>query len=292
MKTFIKYTLLVLTVMILFSCSKEEDLGKMNTTIYVRNDGADMPIYIRGNVNSKVIILIVHGGPGGNGLEYRDGLWTVDLEEKYAMAYWDQRGQGMSQGHYKKEDVTVARMAEDMVAVVKVLKKKFGNDISVFAIGHSWGGTLSAKFMTTGNNQYSLKGWIESDGAHDLPKNNKESVKMFIDIAEEQIAAGNSVENWEEILDWATAIDPKNITYEQSGEINQKGSEVEEWLLEDGVLQYPEEGGNKTSPMLGPVNPLTSLLTGNATNSMLESEVESIALTNELHKITIPVLVL
>ncbi|MCF6241853.1 MAG: alpha/beta hydrolase, partial [Bacteroidales bacterium] len=121
-----KYLYITLFALIFFSCSKQEDLYKLNETIYVRNDGADMPVYIRGNITSKIIILIVHGGPGGNGLEYRDGFWTVDLEKKYAMAYWDQRGQGMSQGHYNQSDVTISKMVEDMDAVIKVLKAKYG----------------------------------------------------------------------------------------------------------------------------------------------------------------------
>ncbi|MCK5134517.1 MAG: alpha/beta fold hydrolase [Bacteroidales bacterium] len=287
-----KYLYILLIAFVLFSCEKEQDLGKLNETIYVRNDGADMPVYMRGNMNSKVVVLIVHGGPGGNGLEYRDGFWTVDLEEKYAMAYWDQRGQGMSQGHYSKSDVTVAKMVEDMDAVIEVLKAKYGNDVGVFALGHSWGGTLTAKYMTTGNLQHNLKGWIESNGAHDNLKNYIEATKMFVNVANEQIALENNIDNWESILDWVTAIDTNNITYDQTVELNENAFEVEDWLLEDEVMQWGEAGGNETSMFHGPINPLTSFLIGSMTNGMLEEEVEATTLTNELYKITIPVLAL
>jgi proline iminopeptidase len=287
-----KYALYISMVLVLLSCQKEQDLGKLDQTIYVRNDGADMPVYMRGNMNSKVIILIVHGGPGGNGLEYRAGLWTVDLEKNYAVAYWDQRGQGMSQGHYDKSDVTVAKMVEDMDAVIKVLKAKYGNDVSVFALGHSWGGTLTAKYLTTGNLQHNLKGWIESDGAHDMPKNDIEATKMFIKVSKEQIALGNNVSNWQGILNWATAIDTSNISETQRGELNEFASKVEDWLIKDHVLLEGEIGGYKLTKFFSPVNPITNHLAGNATNDMLSKEIESTALTNKLPIINIPVLVL
>lgn len=289
-QTALKYLLVLLIGLLLFSCSKKQDPNQLDDIIYVRNKGADMPVYMHGNITSGTILLIVHGGPGGNGLEYRSGLWTVDLEKKYAVAYWDQRGQGMAQGHYNRSEVTIAQMADDMNAVVKVLKAKYGNNTEVFALGHSWGGTLTSKYMITDDWQHNLAGWIEFDGAHDMPKNDIESVKLFIQVANEQIAAGNSVKDWQGILDWATKIDTNNITPQQSLEINQKGFEVEGWLKADGVLQKPEKGGNEEPYFSGQENPVTSTLTGLFTNGMLNDENSKYSATPELHKITIPCL--
>jgi pimeloyl-ACP methyl ester carboxylesterase len=287
-----RYLRLLPILFIVLSCEVYEDAERLDHTFYVRNKGADMPVYMRGNISSKVVILIVHGGPGGNGLEYRDGLWSIDLEKKYAVAYWDQRGQGMSQGKYDASSVTVDTMVSDMDAVVKVLKAKYGDDGDIFALGHSWGGTLTAKYVTTANLQYNLKGWIESNGAHDNPKNDKEATKMFKSVAQEQISLGNNTNNWENILDWVSEIDINNISDSQSLELNQKAFEVEDWLIEDGIMQKGEEGGNVSSFFFGPINPLTSYLIGNATNSLLSKEVEATALTDQLYKVKIPVLVL
>jgi pimeloyl-ACP methyl ester carboxylesterase len=287
-----KYIYIAFITITLLACEKEQTIGVINETFWVKNAEANMPVYVRGNIDSKVVILIVHGGPGGSGLEYRAGLWTEQLEKNYAMAYWDQRGQGMSHGHYDESDVTVAQMTEDMDAVIKVLKAKYGDDVSVFALGHSWGGTLSANYMVTGDLQYNLKGWIEASGAHDNPKGNMESVKLYIQVANEQIAAGNSVAKWQDILEWASAIDTNNITGDQSSEINQKGYEVESWLTDDGILVVAQSGGNENSMFFGPTNFFTSNQTGNRTNYMLDQEVEKIALTDQLFRITIPVLVI
>jgi len=278
-------------VFLLMACNKNQDSGNIHETIYVRNGGADMPVYVHGNLASNVIVLIIHGGPGGTGLEYRSGKYAEDLEKNYALAYWDQRGQGMSHGHYDASDVTIETMVEDMNAVVKTLKAKYGEDKSIFILGHSWGGTLSAKYMTTSDYQHNVKGWIEVDGAHDIPKLNKDAIAMFKSIGAQQVAQGNSVNSWNEILDWANAIDVNNITIAQGGEINSNGGKVERWLLQDGVLQQGEQGGIQASLLGGPTNPIISPISGNNTANHL-NEIELLSLTNQLNKVSIPTLIL
>lgn len=285
-----KYIAMFGLMLLLASCNKGNgDLSNLSETVIVRTNGADMPVHVHGNMNSNVIIFLIHGGPGGNGLEYRAGNYSAELEKKYAVAYWDQRGQGMAQGHYTKEDITIETMVEDMDAVVKVLKAKYGENKSIFVMGHSWGGTLSAKYMITKDYQTHVKGWIEVDGAHDIPKLNRDAVAMYIAEANTQIALGNNVANWQGILDWANAIDVNNITEAQGGEINSNGNKVAGWLQQDGFIYPSDRGGHQN--VTGQINPLTSLLSGNYTNQEL-LEIEQLSLTNELYKVTIPTLVL
>lgn len=284
-----KYLNIAIITILIASCNLDkENLNNLNQTIQVRNNNADMPVYLRGNITSKTIILIVHGGPGGNGYQYRQGEWAINLEKKYAIAYWDQRGQGMSQGKYKANKITINQMVEDMNAVVKVLKTKFGENTKIYALGHSWGGTLSAKYVTTKDYQKNINGWIEVDGAHDLKKNKIESVKRYITIANEQIAANNHINEWTEILNWVKTIDTTNISKMETNKLNDKGYKAQKWLREDKVLNKLSKKDTPNSP----INPLTSKITGNFTNSMLANEISETALTNELHKITIPVLIL
>ncbi len=279
-----------LFIQIFFSCSKEQDPINIDETVYIRYKGADMPVYMHGNLTSNILLLMVHGGPGGNGLEYRAGLWTIDLEKKYLVAYWDQRGQGMAHGHYSRSDVTISQMADDMDAVINGLKAKYGEQLKIFALGHSWGGTLTSKYVTTDKYQHTLSGWIEFDGAHDMHRNDIESVKMFINVANEQIALGNSIDKWQDILTWASDIDTNNINYDLSVEINQKGFEVEDWLIEDGVMNEYDTGGNPYP--LYEINFLTSWFSGNMTNGFLADEIMDYSATDLLYKVDIPVLFL
>ena len=281
--------IILLSILALFAGCQKTDLAGLNETIYVKNKGADMPVYVRGNGASKCFVVLVHGGPGGNGLEYSIGKSQELMEEEMAFAYWDQRGQGMAQGHYSSAELTVSQMADDLKAVVLTMKAHYGDDSKIIIMGHSWGGTLGTKFMIDPNNQNLVAGWIEADGAHDIPKLNVSGVKLFRKVAAEQIAEGNSTDKWTEILNWANDINTNSISVAEGGEINEKAYEAEELLLNDGVLA---SGDDSYAPLLSPTNLFTSSLTGNITSGVLDPEVESTSLTDSLFKITIPCLFL
>lgn len=275
-------------ILALTGCQRSE-LSYLEETVYVRNDGADMPAYVFGNGSSKTFIALLHGGPGGNGLEYRVGTYAEQLEERYAMVYWDQRGQGMAQGTYFSDEVTIAQMVDDTRALMLVLRERYGDDIRIFVLGHSWGGTLGTAFMIDSANQALVDGWIEADGAHDIPRLNKAAIRLFLDVGAEQIALKNNVLEWADIVEWAYDVDTNNITLDQGGEINERGYKAEELLSEDGILA---SGDGSYAPLLSPTNQLTSFLSGNYTNGLLNDENEATALTDQLHRITVPCLFL
>ncbi|NOQ74071.1 MAG: alpha/beta fold hydrolase [Crocinitomix sp.] len=283
-------SLLVFVVLILASCQKEPAVStQMEESFYIRNGQADIPAFVYGNGASKVFILVVHGGPGGNGLEYRGGTYSEQLEEKYAMVYTDQRHQGNSHGHLSEGDITIDAMVEDLHLTVKTLKARYGNDISLFMMGHSWGGTLGTAYMIKEDYQHELAGWIEVDGAHDIPLLNIELIKMIQTIGAEEITAGNNISDWNEMIDFVTAIDTNNITSDQSGVMNAYGHSIEDLLSQlhhsDGA-----SAGILTSLFLPPNNPAISSLSGIQLPQAFMNEVEAKAMTNDLHKITIPTL--
>lgn len=290
-------SLFVLALLILASCQKEPALSsQMEESFYVRNGQADIPAFVYGNGASKVFILVVHGGPGGNGLDYRGGTYSELLEEKYAMVYTDQRHQGNSHGHLTKSEVTIDAMVEDLHATVKTLKKRYGNDISVFMMGHSWGGTLGTAYMIKDDYQQELAGWIEVDGAHDIPLLHIELIKMIQTIGGEELAAGNNVDDWNEMIDFVNAIDTNNIannqgllTSEQGGTLNGYGHRIEDLLAQ---LKHSDGAspGTFNYLFLTPSNPSISALSGIQLPRAFMEEVESTALTNDLYKITIPTL--
>lgn len=147
-----KYLWILLVILDFSSCQKQ-DLSDLVDVLHVRRNNADMPAYIYGNATEKIFLIILHGGPGGSGLEYRIGQYKEDLEEKYAVVYWDQRGQGMSQGNFDQSDITIAEIVEDVEALAITLRHKYGQDIQLFLMGHSWGGTLGSAVLTTENYQ-------------------------------------------------------------------------------------------------------------------------------------------
>ncbi len=281
-------TPLILLMLITTGCKKEATISsEMAETLYIRNGASDMPAYIYGNGSSNVFILVLHGGPGGNGLEYRSGTYAEELEKKYAMVYYDQRHQGNAHGNLKPEDVTIDAMVEDTHLLIQSLKERYGQDISLFLLGHSWGGTLGSAYMVKDDYQNELNGWIEVDGAHDIPQLNIELVKMIQEIGSQELLAGNNVSDWQEMIDYVNAIDTMNITFEQTGQLNQYGHRIE------GLLSQLKEGDNaQTSIMqyafLSPGNPLISTVSGFSLPEAFTRSVELANYTPELSKITIP----
>ena len=141
---------LVLLALALASCGSALEGPPHQEVLFLRHKGADMNIWVRGNIESKVVILVVHGGAGGNSAAYVPD-YKDNLEKDYAIAYWDQRHGGSAQGSFPKSEFNHtnawALMAEDMMLVIKMLRHHYGEDTKVFAWGHSWGVQLGTKFL-------------------------------------------------------------------------------------------------------------------------------------------------
>ena len=58
--------LMLLLAMASISCGEVLE-GTEQEVLFLRHKGADMNVWVRGNIDSKVIILVVHGGAGGSG---------------------------------------------------------------------------------------------------------------------------------------------------------------------------------------------------------------------------------
>jgi len=165
----IPYVLIGLVSFLSFSC--EEAIvanGRVDDLLWLENKGAQMPIWVEGNASSKTFVLILHGGPGGSSLVYNDVLveMAAAFEDEYAVAYWDQRSSGNAKGNYDKEQLSLEQMEEDLDLVIDLLKHKYGSDISLFLLGHSWGGYLGNYYLRDKLKQLKVNGWIDVDGAH------------------------------------------------------------------------------------------------------------------------------
>lgn len=282
----------VLAISTLFSCGDEE-LSDLSEVVYVRRNGADMPAYIYGNGTSDTFIIILHGGPGGSGIEYRSGIYSEKLEEQYGVVYWDQRGQGMSQGHYAGSEVTLDEMTRDVNALALVLKHKFGRDTKLFLLGHSWGGMLGSATMIKEDFQHNFAGWIEVDGAHDFPDLYRGVVKDFITIGSQQIQAGNDLDFWKESVSIAQAADTSQVDSDVFGLLNTRGFEGEQLLQTRGIIEASDETATGLNALFQN-NPLTSFFAGSLTANRLfnDDNLVDVSLTTELNKIEIPTLIL
>jgi pimeloyl-ACP methyl ester carboxylesterase len=202
MKNLIISTSILLSI-ILVSCEKENFFE--GDHFFVRNAGAEMPVYVKGNIQSGTFILFLHGGPGGNASLPSFMPVSKELENDYAFAYWDQRGSGLSMGNPDASTFTVEQFVDDLDLVVETIKRRYQNPRIVF-YGISWGGALGSAYLSTQNYQEKIDGFICMDSGHNLVEGLPKSVVFVKGYAQQQIDQGIDVAYWTEARDWCAKV--------------------------------------------------------------------------------------
>lgn len=285
--------ILFLAFAICFISCEQDDLLNTEDILYVERNGAQTAAQIFGNVSSQNFLLILHGGPGGAGITYRTSAMKNSIESDYAVVYYDQRGQGMSQGHLNKENLTTEEIAKDIDALIAVIRHKYGASSQIFLMGHSWGGYLGTYYLLDEKRQENIKAWIEVDGAHDFPLMFAEQKILYDSIAHQQIALGNNTTYWEGLIENISTIDPDDLSDEDIRFLNGEAYTAEEILLKDDVVNIPTVDLNLIKYQYIDYNILTAFSTGQYANGIITDQglLES-SLTDELYKIKVPTLLL
>jgi len=276
-----------MTLMLLLGCT-----GMLDDSFFLRIDGADLFVDVEGNPEPGVFVLLLHGGPGGSGQAYNFGAWSERIEAEAVMVYLDQRGQGSSQGRYSTEDVTIERMVDDVEVVVEAVKARYGDDIALYLMGHSWGGLLGCSALLRPEVQAEIVGWIEIDGAHDVPLLNRYAVSMLIEQGAVELEAGRNTAEWREIVSFAEGVDLARLSADDSLNINRYAYQAEGLIetisWEDGPNLWAHGGYLFASPE----SLLTAGWSGAQTNLLLDREIEQTSLTERLGEIEVPSLLI
>ena len=262
------------------SCSKSPATF-IDETIHIRNKGADMPAYVHGSAESQTFLIVLHGA-GSYGLSFRDGAFTSQLEEKYVVVYFDQRGQSMSEGHYNKPENLLNLMVEDVQALTQVIKKRYGSEINLFILGHSWGGLLSAATILKDDFQDNFKGWINVDGLLDVPSQNEARKELIISIADENQNQSDHSDHWKQLK--SEAMETQD--YEEILSLAQRtlGLLRKDRMVSESISTSKFYQAIVTN---NPINYLVSNFFNKPINSVLESDY---SLIPEISRIQIPTL--
>ena len=120
---------------------------KIDTLEGVQLGGITQWIRIRGADASNPVLLLMQQGPGLPIINDAPRLeHLLGLENAFTVVYWDQRGTGLSapwlRTSSKRFEISVARMVDDTVMLLELLRDRFGG--KTFVAGFSFGATYAA----------------------------------------------------------------------------------------------------------------------------------------------------
>lgn len=218
-----------------FGCTKNGDLIGTDVShhYFLESDGAYIPVFVEGNTASNTFVFMLHGGPGGESLIYKELNLLEQIERDFAVVYYDQRCAGSSQGNCSFFDLTVADYVTELELAVDFIQDKYGADASIFLMGHSWGGMLTYSYLIKDQNQEELKGAIIVDGIHTFENYTDITRRQIQTVADEQIRGNRSSDEWEDLL-----ADIRNLGNSKSdiSSINSSAFQGEQLLSDDNVL--------------------------------------------------------
>jgi pimeloyl-ACP methyl ester carboxylesterase len=287
------FALCSLVIFSLITSCEKDDVSKLKDNLYVRRNGADIPTYVYGNGSEKVFLVFLHGGPGDPTLFFRSSKSFKKLEEDFALVYFEQRGQGNSQGHYSKTENNIWEAAKDVKALALILRKKYGEDIKLFLMGYSWGGALGFSTLLIDNEAQGLfRGWIDVSGCHDIPMSTQNTINLINEVGQEQITLGNSVDNWTGAIQRVNKLEISTLDDVLS--LTRESSRAQNRLRNDNITNNSEEISLESKQYLYLIDtPITTIINAiNFRNDINNNQnfFVDFSLTDSLHKITLPTL--
>lgn len=249
--------------------------------LFLRNRGADMPVWVRGDGASDVLILAVHGGPGGSSFTLFNAPPFQRLEARYGVAYWEQRASGMAQGHADTSTLTVAQFREDLGLVVDLLHRRYPTR-KLYLLGYSWGGLLTAEYLADASARGKVRGWIDAAGSVDVPLTLRLGRDWAVTAAERRAREGDR--DAADALDWYRAnpaIDRTNITAHLSWVSKLGGGSTTGRSAVNGAVIFDS-----------PFDPFTFSANASHTLDVMFPQIERENAAPSLRAVTVPALIL
>lgn len=195
-KTF-RFFLMVLITGIIFlsnSCKEKSAFDKIDQELMINVPESQLYVRIRGN-KEKPLIINLHGGPGGySGIDIK--LMGPGLEDKFLVAYLDQRGCGKSLDCRDTSMLTVEQYIEDLDIVIDSLRNRYNKE-KVNIMGTSWGGMYGFLYLL--KNQNKVNAYVCIDGKVNSNYQNHSLIDFETKIAKEMLQTDISEERKTEL---------------------------------------------------------------------------------------------
>jgi len=256
-------------LMITFSgCNESQFKLDENVTslFHVMHQDYPIPVMVRGNTSSGIILLFVQGGPGLNSLDFAEidyPDWKNTLEKEYAVAYYDQRGVGNGQGDYDNSSITLETWVEDLHQVALFLEKAYNSEIVM--LGHSFGGRLIYQYIIEHNDDAIPTKYISVNGT---ATSGRDSLRwafrreFLLNTAILEIKRNNNDAGWQEVVKW---LNVTPVIEDVEGDNPRR--DKDQWNAYVNTLIYPYYPKGKLSVMdvfnalfSSPYNPIEAYL--------------------------------
>lgn len=189
------WLIILLTVV---SC-KKDDVLKLGVYNQLEHEGATLPVYVHGNTESNVAIIVVHGGPGESAILKRDAIGFYRLEQDYQVVYYDQRASGITEGNVDESTITIDQMAKDLDAVVELVEQTTEVE-KIFLVSLDWGSSIAVTYLTSSNYDEKVMGYIATNPGFNGFKNLNTSLDTLQVIANQfeavEAGSGDALQNY------------------------------------------------------------------------------------------------
>lgn len=179
---------------------------------YLNKEHKELPVFVRGNLDNRTILLFVQGGPGETAIDFGRSdypRWQNSLEKKVAIAYYDQRGLNQKVNKIDSTLISYKQYSKDLITISKRLKDKY--QARIYLMGHSYGGGFVYHCLSEFND---TKNPIEGGIILNTPITTDYSKERYNyyrplylkNVAKEFINKGVNIEKWQEAYDWMVEV--------------------------------------------------------------------------------------
>lgn len=267
-----------------------------NRFYFVRSEGAVMPVKIRGSVASSTYIVLLPGGPSGDGLVYSSifPVFKKQIEPFCKMVYYDQRGSGNCQGTYGKNTLTMAQLAADLKQVIGSIRA--GDKMArIYLLGYSFGGALGVYYLKDVENQQDIDGFISVSGSFDRKKQ-KENQERLIEYLLDKWVEEGEIQGYDAMktgFNCHDAIDVERCKKDSVETVKKVTAKIE------GLEKYNRLrlSGGTISKLLGYTffsqsNPIYSGIAESQNGEYYQEEYDNLILSSQVAGIELPVLII
>lgn len=141
--------------------------------------GVDQWILIRGWKRDAPVVLFMHGGPGFPCMPFAHV--AADLEKRFVVVHWDQRGAGKSYSHSIPESsMNMNQFVADTLELTDMLRMRFKQP-RVLIGAHSWGSMIAALAVAEAPDRFAA--YIAISQAANAPESERMMYRWALDKA-------------------------------------------------------------------------------------------------------------